>query len=214
MKETTNEYRYNSESNEFQKTFELFASYISYKGPLTYEEWLAVEDDRKAAVLYVQFFKQITYAWYKVKSFYTSEQEGVEVVLQYLCKNVPVIQAQKSRFSAPYIYKVAYNCMYCVCHDIKRDRERWENEISNIVDTNDSSGDTVDLFDLTPTADNAETYMDKKEFWQIIQDVGGDDAMTVVELLINQRKRIPKKYEGIIQQLRIKLEVFKDVFYA
>ena len=80
-------------NNPFYTTRDFFKEATQFKGPMSYDEWVSCPDDHKAAVLYLQFFEQITLAWYKAKSFYGSDEEGVETVLQYLMKNVPIIEA-------------------------------------------------------------------------------------------------------------------------
>ena len=127
-------------------------------------------DDLRAAALYVQFYEQITLAWYKVRSFYTPEEDGVSTMLQYLHKNVPIIEADPKRYSSKYIYQVAFNCLYCICHDLILERERFEREVSNIVPTND--GD-VDLFDLVADRDQLEAEMMRNKFWNIIYQAVG-----------------------------------------
>lgn len=162
----------------FKETFDMFRTCTEYKSPLSYDEWLALADDHKAAVLYIQFYDQITLAWYKVKSFYADDEDGVSTMLQYLQKNVPLIVSKKSRFSPSYIYRVAFNCLYCICHDIKRDRERFENEISNIAEGSD--GSEVNLHDCfqmhSSFSKSAEEVMLLKEFWRVIDSAIRDEA--------------------------------------
>lgn len=141
--------------NEFAIARELFASYVKYVNPLSYDEWLSVADDCKAAVLYCQFYDQITLAWYKLKSVYSNEADGVDEVLQYLQKNVDVIKKNSARFSGAYIYRVAYNCLYCLCRDPNRYKAAYENEISNITCASD--GSMLDMFDFIPSFDDMDS---------------------------------------------------------
>lgn len=169
-------------ANAFSETRNLFIIHTGYTKPLTYEQWESTHDDDKAAVLFVQFYEQITLAWYKTKSFFALEEDGVSTVLQYLVKNVPVILKNPKRFSASYIYKVAYNCLYCISHDIKRDIDRYENETSNIV----MSGDTeLDLFDTVSNKIDFDEKSMEEEFWAVIED-SGLSTMKVVEHILNE----------------------------
>ena len=61
--------------NPFKATFNMFREYLGYVRPLTYSEWMEVDPEDKAAVLYVQFYDQITLAWYKSRSFYAQEED-------------------------------------------------------------------------------------------------------------------------------------------
>lgn len=161
----------------FYATKKLFTEYVAYSAPLSYDDWMTVSENQKAAVLYVQFFEQITLAWYKVRSFYAQEEDGVSTMMQYLQKNVPLIKENRKKFTPQYIYKVAYNCLYCICHDIKRDKMRWETECSNIVACGD---DVLDLFDtVAAEPDFLDGYELRNNFWGALEALG-DDAQTVV----------------------------------
>lgn len=201
-------------ANDFNATRNMFREYINYTDPLSYEEWLAAADDHKAAIIYVQFFDQITLAWYKVKSFYASEEEGVETALQYIMKNVPLIRDDKSKFSCSYIYRIMFNCLYCICHDRQVDKLRWALESSNIAEGADGE---VDMFDFIPDNSNIEdAYINKMqnaEFWKMFEDMG-EDTMTVIAYLQGDIK-LPlgfgyKKKKIIIQQLQ---EILKNSEY-
>ena len=158
-------------SKEFYETRRLFIPYVNYTCPISFVEWLCLPDDKKAAHLYCQFFDEIVLAWYKSKSFYAEEQEGVETIMQYLIKNVDKIKADSKRYSSAYIYRIAYNCLYCISHDRKSDKWRYDNEISNYQQ--DSSGDTVNLFDFCSTYDTYDIESDGDDletlFWKSIE---------------------------------------------
>ena len=203
-------------ANAFIETKNLFISYLQYTGPLSFEQWMDVPEDQKAAVLFVQFFDQITLAWYKADSLRRgSAEDGVSTVLQYLQKNVPIIGSTPKKFTPAYIYRVAYNCLYCICHDIKRDKERFEFERTNIVITNTGE---IDLCDLVPTRDEEfSTTQLRAYFWAVIEDMG-DAAQAVVSSLIGETE-LPKQYRvrvsesekaAIIAELRTRLAVFGE----
>ena len=206
-------------SNAFYSTRDLFRNHINYTAPLSYEEWLATADDNKAAVLYVQFFDQITLAWYKVKSFYTLEEDAVSTVLQYLMKNVPIIEKDSKRFKASYIYRVAYNCLYCICHDYQTDKTRWEMECSNIVEVGD---DVLDLFDTVPGDGTAENECFRKsesrQFWEVLENLD-EDSQAVIDKLLNPdsplpahlRRNVARRNE-IIEELKRTLAEFRTKY--
>lgn len=217
-------------SNAFNETRNLFRTYLNYTGPLSYEQWLATADDSKAAVLFVQFFDQITLAWYKTKSFFVLEEDGVYTMLQYLTKNVPIIKENPKRFTPNYIYRVAYNCLYCISHDIKRDIERYERETSNIIFNGE---DELNLFDTVPATDpDINDRWTQAHFWAIIETMG-PATQKVVNHLINgdpltKVGKRSKSYatdplrdievtleemEVIVEELKTKLAAFKNVYY-
>lgn len=198
-------------ANEFYTTMTMFRDYIGYTDPLSYEEWLASADDHKAAIIYCQFFDQITLAWYKTRSFYATEEEGVETALQYIMKNVPILVADKKKFTSSYIYRVMYNCLYCICHDRVVDKLRWELESSNIAEGPEGE---VDMFDFIPDNKDTETtymaIMQSSEFWKLFEDRGEDTQAVVNNLLYGDA--LPKgfgykKKKCIIAELQ---ELLKD----
>lgn len=192
-------------TNAFAETRKLFTSYTNYTQPLSYDEWSAVADENKATVLFVQFYDEITLAWYKTKSFFVLEEDGVSTILQYLVKNVPIIQKDSKKFTPNYIYRVAYNCLYCISHDIKRDIERWERETSNIVGYEDRE---LDLFDsvAASTSEFCETAA-QAEFWRIIESMG-PDTLKVVNYLLNEEQSLKKA--RITKVTRSNAELFTD----
>ena len=199
----------------FYETRDMFTAYLGYTQPLSYEEWNLLPADSKAAALYVQFFDQIVYAWYKQDTFlrYSTDEDGVSTVLQYLQKNVSKIEVEPKKFTPAYIYRVSFNCLYCLCHDIKSSKERAEMEMSNIVDGPEGPMDLIDFLEAvcesSPLSD-----AQRVEFW----DVVGDDKVTlnVVAELLGEKtlnKRITEeKRASIIDDLRRKLSKFDMMF--
>ena len=169
---------------ELYATRELFIAYTHYNAPLSYDEWLNVADDLKAAVLYCQFFDQITLAWFKLKSVYSSEADGVDEAVQYLQKNVDVIKKHPERFTPAYIYKIMYNCLYCLCRDPNRYKKVYENECSNIQMSSDGE---YDIFDTCMDRNNSiESHLnaaERENFWRIIESKGRKAVIVVAELL-------------------------------
>lgn len=223
----------------FKDTLNMFRDYTkNFNIPLAYDEWMAIPDDYKAAVLYVQFYEQITLAWYKTKSIYSSEADGVSEVLQYLIKNVEKIKNDGKRFTPAYMYRVAYNCLYCLCRDPNLHKRIFEHEISNVCMYGD---DELDLFDTVK--DNRFQEMDeaakKREyFWSLIEDLDKDVHVVVAELLdldydimgdlktskrtgksnlpnitANKKAKISdERKKEIIQLLATRLESVKDLY--
>ena len=188
----------------FSDTNDLFRNHLEYTRPISYVEWLALSQDKKSALLFVQFYEQITLAWYKTKSYYAQDEDGVSTVLQYLMKNVPVIENDEKRFTPNYIYKVAYNCLYCICHDIKRDKDRAEKEISNIVVTTDDELDSV----LRNTLWEVVNELGPKAKKYVIQTMSGTsiNATSLLHDEIDEIKLSLKDIEAIVAELRDKLK--------
>lgn len=209
-------------SNAFAETRNCFASYIDYTHPLSYEEWLCAPDDHKAAILYVQFYEEITLAWYKCKSLYTPEENGVEEMMKYLMKNTPIIMENPKRFTSNYIYRVAYNCLYCICHDIQRDKERFALERSNILVVGD---DEIDLFDTTVQDDGMEKVLRSEEFWKAFEDEDEATFMVINKLMgadcplaiLNDKGKVARRInkeeqEKIMKVICAKLEGVRHLY--
>lgn len=227
-------------ADQFKETLNIFRSFVQYTQPLTWDEWAALNDsEQQVAVLYCQFYDQITLAWYKAKADFVPDEDGVSCVLQYLNKNVPIILAEENKFTPAYIYRVSYNCMDCLRY-VQRDINRSKLETTNVTYYD---GEELDLCDLVPHKDMSyEDRMTKAAFWSIIKEMGAE-AEKVVNHLLNgvydkdgnwqgeSLRRVSKRSkaygvdpltdvsvseeqcEQIIGQLRERLAGFKAVYY-
>lgn len=196
----------------FYETKKCFKSYIQYTRPLSYDDWKALPGDHKAAALFVQFFDSIICAWNKAKSYDGDDEEAVETIIQYLLKNVPIIEKDAKRFNASYVGRVAYNCCYCICHDRKCDKERRENEVSAIqVDADGTEYNILDSFISHENPIEAEMY--SKQFWAMIEDFD-EDSKTLVARIISLGKvpaRLSPKNAETLEKIRRKCSIFLDV---
>lgn len=145
---------YSNSTSEFYKTYLMYREYIGYEKELSYQKWLRLPERFKAAALYVQFYDQITLAWYKCKTDWSIEEEGVETVNQYLMKNVKKIEEDQKRFRPAYIYKVAWNCLYCLCIDTTKNKERYYTETPESFSVN--YDDDISWFDLIGSKEDFE----------------------------------------------------------
>jgi len=202
----------------------LFTDYTSYTHPLSFEEWKSKPDQLKAALLFVQFYNEITLAWDKADSIdFGEDSEGVSTVLQYLQKQVSqlvyfkkdeptkkagiefrrnnpegfitvekrTIEEDPKKFNPAYIYRVAYNCLYCICgHDRKCDKDRIENETSGIVVTNGEEFNLIDaVVDQSKCVELvAERNSFEAEFWSVIEDSGASTEKVMRYLLSHDPK--------------------------
>lgn len=217
-------------SNQFKETYNLFRGYINYSEEYLYDEWLNSPEEHKVAILYCQFYKEITLAWNKVVSVYSQDTDGVDEVVQYLMKNVDKIKNDSKRFRPQYIYTVAYNCLYCLCRDLNKKKKIYENECSNIVQHNDEE---LDLFDTVEACKetSVEGHIsdnEKERFWSLIEDMGQDTVIVVSKLLndpMNWSKtgkaKFTKKdydkitedrFQEILASLKHVLAEFNDLF--
>lgn len=138
--------------NEFQETLVIFRNYVGIDSYVDYDQWMKLPEESKAAGLYICFYPEISLAWYKAKQaypFHHDECDGVSTVMQYLQKNVPIIENDPKRYTCKYIYRVAFNCLDCVTYGTER--RRFEHAMVQSCDFSwNANGDTVELnlFDL------------------------------------------------------------------
>lgn len=216
--------------DQFKETFNRFQSFVNYTSPISYQEWSSLRDrDSKVAMLYCQFFDQITLAWYKAKADFVPDEDGVSCVLQYLTKNVPILEQDENKFTQAYIYRISYNCMDCL-RFVQRDINRSKTETTNVVF---HDGEELDLCDLVPHKDMSyEERLDQEQFWAIIKDMGLETEKVVNYLLngeslrrVSKRSKSygvdpltdvsvdKKKLEEILEELRVRLAPFKVAYY-
>ena len=218
----------------FYETKQMFIENLQFNHQLTYEEWCEAPDDNKAALLFVNFYSKMVQAWDKANRYdFIPGEDGVSTVLQYLQKNVSKLIAEPAKFSEAYIYKVAYNCMYCICHDLKSVQERWDNETSATVIYD---GEEISVYDdkkyATASAEDVSLLEnEQKEFWSLIES-SYLKTQKVIDYLLASDPKVLKKLskrskqynvdplrdvevsleeaEEIIESIREKLEV-KDL---
>ena len=193
-------------NSQFIQTRKMFRSYLSgYPKNLTFEEWNKADDDDKAALLYVNFYQEVTLAWYNsvvAKGvIYISQEDGVSTVLQYLMKNVSKISEDPERYSAEYVYTVCKNCLLKLWQTRTTEMHRCNVEVSHefqveaagtVLGKNFKEGGTVDYWDLTPSEDDdLETQLLKESIWNIIRHMG-PKAEKVVNHLINPSDTLRK----------------------
>ncbi len=179
----------------FYETRHCFSELTQYTKQLSYEEWMQSPRDHKAALLFVNFFNKMIQAWDKANRYdFIPGEEGVSTVCQYLEKNVPKIENEPAKFSEAYIYKVAYNCMYCICHDLKSVQDRWDNETSSIY----SNGETeINLFDTCAdrkgsAEDVALLSEENRKFWDIVESDDPKCQKVINYLLSGDPKSLKK----------------------
>ena len=182
--------------SQFYNTYSLFYDYLSHlQFPITFDQWMALDESDRAAALYVNFHKEISLAWYKNRFSYVEEEEGVSTVLQYLVKNSEIIAKDPRKFSGAYIYRVCANCIYCL-RNVKRnaDAEKY-NLYSEITDTNNDIN--INLYDLVPYQDDPiEVVQAKEAIWDIISKMGPKAEKVANHLITGDSLRRTSKRSG------------------
>ena len=178
--------------NALYETRNLFISYTSYVKSLSFEQWKAVPEDQKAAVLFVQFFDQICMAYNKANKGIIAAEDAVSIVLQYLQKNVSKILEQPNRFTPAYIYQVAYNCIYCILEG-----EKLQKRLAETPSTIEYDGEELNLFDsLGISSESAELEYEltslRDRIWKVIEDSGLESKKVANYLLSGDIKDLKK----------------------
>lgn len=168
---------------DFSTFRNLIINHTNYVEPLSYDDWNNKPNDQKAALLFVQFYEQITLAWYKCKLDYIPEPDALETEMQYLEKNVPIISENCNKFNPRYIYTISKNCLSCL-GDVKKEQLRAK-DLSNEFTTND--GQTLSLYDESIDIDNFKDLDDVllyNQFWEEIESCDLE-TLKVIEHLMN-----------------------------
>lgn len=218
----------------FISTKKMFKEYLTgYSFPISYETWLASDEEEKAALLFVNFYDQIVLAFSKSNADYVVSEDAVSTILMVLVKNATILQTvdnAKKRFTPSYFYTVAWGAFYSLVRSIAN-KARNEHEICNEVE--DSNNDVlVNLYDLVPSVDDSyEIRQAKEAVWDIIAHMG-PKAEKVANHLINGdtlkavRKSsseystdrladvfvTPAEYNSIIDVLKIQLAPYVEFF--
>ena len=223
-------------TSQFAATKQLFREYLSgYTFPLSYEEWYTADDDSKAALLFVNFYKEIALAWSKWKTPYFIAEDGVSIAMQIMQKQVSFINSNPKLFTPTYIYRVSWNGLGAFIKSHVTDKRRSELESYCFVNEVDGSGNSisVNLLDLIPQSDDdIEIVLAKDAVWEIIDSLG-PKAAKVVNHLINPSDTLrrtssrrntatvdllgdvsvsPAEYAEISQTLYERLSPYKDFF--
>lgn len=123
-----------------------------------------------------------------------------------------IIEEDPSKFSPGYIYRVAYNCLYCICgHDRQCDKDRMNYETSAITTT--SEGEELSVFDSYVDKNLCiESTLNRKdlefEFWSMIEEAGAP-AEKVMRYLLSQDPASLKALNS--RNRRYKLDPLRDV---
>ncbi len=205
--------------NAFIESRNLFISYTSYVKSLSFEQWRAVPEDQKAAVLFVQFYDEICTAYNKVNRFdVIPAEDAVSIVLQYLQKNVAKILDDSKRFSAAYIYRVAYNCIYTILEG-----DKLQGRLAETPSTVEHDGDELNLFDTigitnASAEDEYELNLLKDRIWKVIEDSGLESRKVANYLLsgdLKDLKKVSKNSRNYakdpLRDIEVSLESLEDI---
>ena len=184
--------------------------FVDQYEPVDYDTWKSLDHQFQAASLYITFYDEIVLSYYKARSYYSPEEDNVSIVLQYLEKNVKILMKDRKRYKANYIYRVCYNCIFCQSRGIKRDLERYENEMSPTVV---SGGEVYNVFDYLSDTETVYGSYNKEHLWRLIESLG-EDAVHVAEYLISGNRLpagVKAKMPKIIDQIRTLLLEYIDI---
>lgn len=119
----------------------------------------------------------------------------------------------ESRFKPSYMYRLAWNCIYCKSVDYVNIESSWyNNTCSNIV--NLSNGDELDILDTKPANDNFDYEIMSKKLWEYIQS-SDEDTKLVIDSILNGTRlpaRVKRSYDQILNNLKFELVEYKNYF--
>lgn len=163
-----------SNNSQFHATKIMFKEALSdVSFPLEYNEWLALDEDLKAAALFVNFYSSITIAWSKYLPAPITSDTAVSTVMQYILKNVEILNKDSNRYTNGYFYTLAYNAICGVTRTVNT-QNIYNYEMSNYTASTEGGSDKeLDLFDLVPYEDDPyEVAQAREALWSIIAGMG------------------------------------------
>lgn len=204
--------------HEFKEAKERYESAIGKKAPITFDEWFSLPDSHKAAALFINFYNQITLAWTKAKADFTEDEDGLSIVMQYLMKNVPIIESNPNKYSESYIYKVSYNCMSClrrVKSEIARDKEcvsEWFMVDSPLGNGVKDCISTFDLIGMDELADKLHLAADL--LYDLYGELDAEEKSVINNILKGTRvtKKAKERESEIYTTLRYAFRKFASDF--
>ena len=198
-----------------RSSFEDAMSSIQF--PITYEQWLGIKDQYKAAALFVNFYDQICLARSKWLCGFITEGEDSSIVLQRLLKNVEVLKNDRKRFTKNYMFRVAYNAI----GELRKIQGTVD--FYNLTESNikiSASGEEVDEFStrIGEEYDGVSEMVRSQysdAFWSVVNGLD-KDSKRLVEALLGGKpvgKKIEAKKEVLMAGLRSKFGAFRTEFY-
>ena len=201
----------NKSIHAFADSRKFFRYYLDCKLPLSYDDWVKLPDEHKAAALFVQFYQEILSAWNRCySSTAISDDSAVSIILQYLQKNVNKIVNDRNRYSCEYVYTVAHNCLSKVTSRLsKRTRARIDGEKKSVSLDEELVADETAVVDIV----SLDLEVRNREFWRHVSLVCTEDELVLIECIIN-REHIPDgmdiNREELTKSLQRKLTGFSD----
>lgn len=199
-------------SAEFTKVRNNFMEATDCSYPLSYEEWMALPEDKKVAALFVNFFDTITLAWYKAQAEYIEENDGISLLMQYLLKNIPILKDDPKKYTEKYIYSVSWNSMASL-RRVKSAQDRY-----NLTTSQYATSDNGDEYDLFNTIADESDISDADEVQKAVKGImdiyyrADKSTKEVISHIVNGTKigkRTQKKEAEIIETLKKELLPFK-----
>ena len=191
--------------NQFQETKDRFLDATAFvRYPLSYDAWMSLSDDLKAAALFVQFYPQMVLAWQKWdKLAYLEEEDAVEIIMQYVLKNVPIIMNQRKRYTQSYMYTVASNALCGFC---RVEGRKWYYEAfqSNTFCLDDGEHDMFDIIE-----DTVDCFRSSR-FRRVISAMNDSQKAVVSKLIWGTKltKEEKKEESEIMNRLKNVLKEF------
>ena len=204
------------DSDAFTTTCLMFSNYLGFRNRLSYTDWVSLPKDSKVPALFVGFYDEIKLANFKRHRNYSDDTLSVETVIQYLTKNVPMIEADSSRYNPKYIYRVAYNCIGSLWCEGSAAHRAYHHSIDHYVAGNDD--ELISRLDFIPDNANVEIIVELDEelsreaFWRIVDSLDLHTRTFIQNILIGTPCRMSQeKRTETLLKLRPLFEKFKDV---
>jgi len=198
--------------NQFARTRRDFSEYTGISSPISYEEWSQQSEDMKAALLFVNFYEQITFAWYKSSTEYVYEEDGVDEAINICCKlcGTSLKRLQKDTksessmtpdtFQPRYMYRVMKNAFDCLVYTKNGTKTEYHPDDKKNPENNrrvqsqyfvDSSGVEQDMLaTINGSKDLLET-IENERLWSVMQsEDDNEDVQYIIDRLMRYDERM------------------------
>jgi hypothetical protein len=195
----------------FERTLGIYNNYLGARLPhiaidtLTFEEWNKLPKDAKATALFCRFYNAALAGYFEAEVCFVDEDEYMSLTMQYLMKNVEIIEKDPKRYKDGYIRIVVKNACWNV-RNTKRAQGRYLNDTP--LETTDEDGHTMNVLDKAGLGCSDEDVYESDFFWELFENTDVCDSEIIQYLaefgkLPNTVKRSERK--TILLQLRVKL---------
>lgn len=181
--------------SEFREAYIRFYNSLGIeKYPITFQTWSNLSEDLRGIALYVNFYEQVTLAWYKAKQAYRvnhDECDGVSNLLHRLQKVSEKVIMNEKMFTKSYIYTCCYRSLSSVTRALRNRTLEFNNLMCDSYNktVNTDYGD-IELIDMIEGESFETQYLS-----YLFDETYANETDEVKEVIdyAMQKSKVPKR---------------------